>query len=110
MSRVDLLVTGAAQERMPVSAFKEIRHMNTHSGLLAAAVSGMLLGAAGCASKPAAASSPEAPSASATPSAGGEAHGCKGMNGCKGQGGCKTDQHGCKGQNECKGQGGCKAA
>jgi len=82
--------------------------MNTHSGLLAAAVSGMLLGAAGCASKPS--PSAESPSASATPSTGGEAHGCKGMNGCKGQGGCKTDQHGCKGQNECKGQGGCKSA
>ena len=34
--------------------------------------------------------------------------GCKGKNSCKGKGGCKTDKHACKGQNACKGQGGCK--
>lgn len=37
-------------------------------------------------------------------------HTCKGKNACKGHGGCKTDKHACKGQNACKGQGGCKAA
>lgn len=35
-------------------------------------------------------------------------HACKGQNACKGQGGCKTDKHACKGHNACKGQGGCK--
>ncbi|MFZ5892973.1 MAG: hypothetical protein ACOY0T_18070 [Myxococcota bacterium] len=39
---------------------------------------------------------------------GGDKHACKGQNGCKGKGGCKTDKHACKGQNACKGQGGCK--
>ena len=81
--------------------------MNTYSGLLAAAVSGVLLGAAGCASK--SAPPAEAPAATATQAAGGESH-CKGQNECKGQGSCKTEQHACKGQNECKGQGGCKGA
>jgi hypothetical protein len=75
--------------------------MNIHSGLLAAAVSGLLLGASACASK---AEEPQAASES-----GGEAHACKGQNACKGQGGCKTEAHACKGQNECKGQGGCHA-
>jgi hypothetical protein len=81
--------------------------MNSHAGLIAAAVGGLLLGAAGCASKP---SAPEAqtPTASAEAASGGESHGCKGQNDCKGQGGCKTEAHGCKGQNDCKGQGGCK--
>ena len=81
--------------------------MNTQSGLLAAAVTGLLLGASGCASNSSA--EPEAPKPTPVAS-GGEAHGCKGMNACKGQGGCKTEAHGCKGQNECKGQGGCKTA
>ncbi len=34
-------------------------------------------------------------------------HDCKGKNACKGQGGCKSDKHECKGKNACKGQGGC---
>ena len=80
--------------------------MNNHAGLIAAAVGGMLLGAAGCASTPTPGA--ETPHASAEASSGGESHGCKGMNQCKGQGGCKTEAHSCKGHNECKGQGGCK--
>jgi hypothetical protein len=40
----------------------------------------------------------------------GEHHACKGKNACKAKGGCKTDKHACKGKNECKGQGGCKAS
>lgn len=79
--------------------------MNIHSGLLAAAIGGLLLGANGCADK---SSSPEG--ASSMEASGGEAHGCKGTNACKGQGGCKTEQHACKGMNDCKGQGGCKSA
>ena len=94
-----------------VRRLEEDSRMNIHPGLLAAAVSGLLLGASGCASSSPAPAAPEAPpSASATPAAGGEAHACKGMNECKGQGGCKTEQHACKGMNECKGQGGCKGA
>jgi hypothetical protein len=79
--------------------------MRMHSGFLTAAVGGLLLGAAGCASKPA----PEAemPSASTAVASGAEANSCKGM---KGKGGCKTEQHACKGMNDCKGQGGCKGA
>jgi hypothetical protein len=34
-------------------------------------------------------------------------HSCKGKNDCKGQGGCKSSDNGCKGKNSCKGKGGC---
>ena len=34
-------------------------------------------------------------------------HDCKGKNDCKGQGGCKSSDNGCKGKNSCKGKGGC---
>ena len=79
------------------------------STLMAAAISGMLLGATGVANA-------EQPSNSITNdvNAGSQQlddhgkHSCKGKNACKGQGGCKTDKHACKGQNACKGQGGCK--
>jgi hypothetical protein len=77
--------------------------MNMHSGLLAAAIGGLLLGASGCATK-----SPD--HANAAEASGGEAHACKGTNACKGQGNCKTEAHSCKGMNDCKGQGGCKSA
>ena len=70
----------------------------------AAALSGLLIGAAGyvvgCQDK-------DAGMKAATPA--GVQHACKGQNACKGQGGCKTADHACKGQNSCKGQGGCKA-
>jgi hypothetical protein len=39
-----------------------------------------------------------------------DAHSCKGMNSCKGQGGCSTGDGGCKGKNSCKGKGGCKTS
>jgi len=80
--------------------------MNPSSGLLIAALSGVLLGAQGCASKQGQADDPSAMAGSDM--AGGDKHACKGQNECKGQGGCKTDKNACKGQNECKGQGGCK--
>lgn len=35
-------------------------------------------------------------------------HDCKGKNACKGEGGCKAGDNGCKGKNSCKGHGGCK--
>jgi len=79
------------------------------STLMAAAISGILLGATGTANA-------NQPSNSITPDLGSSAqeleekgkHACKGKNACKGQGGCKSDKHACKGQNACKGQGGCK--
>jgi hypothetical protein len=97
--------------------------MRLTESLIAAAVSGIVLGATGCqenapppatgatpaAATPAAANAPAAtPAAATTPAAPGAKHACKGQNGCKGQGGCKTDKNSCKGQNNCKGQGGCK--
>ncbi|HEY8947082.1 MAG TPA: hypothetical protein VIM73_22715 [Polyangiaceae bacterium] len=80
-----------------------------NSTLMAAAISGILLGGAGVASA-------DQPSNSIIPSVSSSAqqlddkgkHSCKGKNACKGQGGCKTETHACKGQNACKGQGGCK--
>lgn len=91
--------------------------MNVSQSLLAAAFSGMVLGASsGCgggsqtAPEPAMQKGAE-PATSAMPmgEGSGAKHGCKGQNECKGRGGCKTDKHACKGQNECKGQGGCMA-
>ncbi|HET7539419.1 MAG TPA: hypothetical protein VFK05_06085 [Polyangiaceae bacterium] len=76
--------------------------------LMAAAVSGIVSGAAplnDSLTSPAAARMSDVQQLD--DSKGGK-HACKGQNGCKGQGGCKTDKHGCKGQNACKGQGGCK--
>lgn len=80
------------------------------STLIAAAISGIVLGATGLAPAHSASNtvSSESPSTQQLDDKGGAKHACKGQNACKGQGGCKTDKHGCKGQNECKGQGGCK--
>jgi len=76
--------------------------MKTSSILLSAAVAGITMGIAACASA-------TPPQAQSSDNAAAEAkHACKGQNACKGQGGCKTDAHACKGQNACKGQGGCK--
>lgn len=75
------------------------------SAILAAAVSGILLGVSAPAS--AATSALSGSERSQAPDPGGK-HACKGQNQCKGQGGCKTDKHACKGQNQCKGQGGCR--
>jgi hypothetical protein len=93
--------------------------------MLAAASTGLMLGAvAACggsappveapaAEAPAAPEAPaaEAPAdpAAATPVAAEGKACCKTMNECKGQGGCKTDTNSCAGKNECKGKGGCKA-
>jgi hypothetical protein len=77
------------------------------NSLLAAAVSGILLGGSVAAF---AADAPAAPGKDKDKAAAGAKHACKGQNGCKGQGGCKTDKHACKGHNACKGQGGCKGA
>ena len=81
------------------------------NSLLMAAVSGTMLGAAGCANSnqaPANSAMPAPASANSSTAMPIAKHACKGQNDCKGQGGCKTDKHACKGQNDCKGQGGCK--
>jgi hypothetical protein len=82
--------------------------MNMHPSLLAAAVGGILLGAA-CGHSQAAAPEAEMPTA-ASPAVAVEPHACKGQNACKGQGSCKTDANACKGQNACQGKGGCKSS
>ncbi len=82
------------------------------SALLAAAVSGLLLGGiTGCSSEK------QAPDSTQTQPAGGGAspaalaiadkHVCKGQNSCEGKGGCKTADHSCAGKNSCQGKGGC---
>ena len=73
--------------------------------LLAAAVSGILLGSSFAALAEDSKDPKEKDKAAA-----GAKHSCKGQNACKGQGGCKSDKHSCKGKNACKGQGGCKGA
>jgi hypothetical protein len=108
--------------------------------LTAAAVTGILAGAAACGSQatppaapaggeapPAAAAGEEAPPATAAVSDAGtpttddrtpvptnatrpSKHACKGLNDCKGRGGCKTELNSCRGQNECKGRGGCRTS
>lgn len=103
--------------------------MNASHSLVAAAMTGILLGATGCGGSqpepttpapamsgarsdmaaPAGSGAPEPAGSAMSTEVGGAKHACKGMNACKGQGGCKTEKHACKGQNDCKGQGGCKS-
>lgn len=79
--------------------------------MIAAAVSGILLGLEGCAaSTPPAAAPAPTPADSAAAAAAPAKHACKGQNDCRSQGGRHTDAHACKGQNDCRGQGGCKTA
>jgi hypothetical protein len=80
------------------------------STLMAAAISGMVIGAGALAHAAPlnhGATSASDNGAQQLDDAAGK-HSCKGKNACKGQGGCKSDKHACKGQNACKGQGGCK--
>ena len=75
-------------------------HKKTTSTILAAAVTGLLMGGAtGCKST----SKADSATSRAMPAK----HACKGMNACKGQGGCKSGDNGCAGKNSCKGKGGC---
>lgn len=102
--------------------------MNMTNSLMAAAVTGILAGAAACGGQasptPAApaAEAPAAPVADATTpepvndripadnnSSNASKHACKGLNDCKNRGGCKTELNTCRGKNECKGRGGCKS-
>jgi hypothetical protein len=84
--------------------------MKLTESLLAAAVTGIVMGAAGCNKDAPPPANPTGPaSAATTPPADGAKHACKGQNNCKGQGGCKVEgKNSCQGQNACKGQGGCK--
>jgi hypothetical protein len=96
--------------------------LNLRKSILAAATTGLMLGAvAACGGSappveapagdaPAApeAAAPEAAAADMPAAAEGKAC-CKTLNECKGKGGCKTDTNDCAGKNECKGKGGCKA-
>ncbi len=82
------------------------------SSILAAAVSGLLIGASsGCTSESstenAAPSTPAANPGDSTPAVAADLHACKGYNKCQGKGGCKTADNECKGQNACEGKGGC---
>ena len=100
--------------------------MKLGKSILAAASTGLMLGAvAACGgsappveapAEPAAAApaAPDAPAADAPaasdPTAAAEGKACcKAMNECAGKGGCKTDTNTCAGKNTCKGKGGCKA-
>jgi hypothetical protein len=81
--------------------------MNSH--LLAAAISGIVLGATSVAQAQTSYDSHfRAGDSQQLDTADGSKHACKGQNACKGLGGCKTDKNACKGQNSCKGQGGCR--
>lgn len=81
--------------------------MKMNDSLLAAAISGIVLGAGACANAPPAQT--VSTSTTSAPVVDGTKHACKGQNNCKGQGGCKVEgKNACKGQNTCKAQGGCK--
>jgi hypothetical protein len=83
--------------------------MKLSDTLLAAAVTGILVGAAACGSSPKPDAATGGTPAVADPAAAVEKHACKNQNTCKGKGGCKVEgKNACKGQNDCKGQGGCK--
>ena len=73
------------------------------STILAAAVTGLLMGGTtGCSKEPVDKPSNE------KPAAGAEKHACHGLNSCKAKGGCGVEgKHSCRGKNECKNQGGC---
>jgi len=80
--------------------------------MVAAAVSGLLGGAATMQAATSHATNPvvkagKASFGSASLNQDTSKHSCKGKNDCKGQGGCKSSDNGCKGKNSCKGKGGC---
>ncbi|MGA7312954.1 MAG: hypothetical protein WBX22_03200 [Silvibacterium sp.] len=80
--------------------------------MVAAAVTGLLSGAATMQAATSHAGNPvlkagKASFSSASLHQDTSKHSCKGKNDCKGQGGCKSSDNGCKGKNSCKGKGGC---
>ena len=72
----------------------------TKSTVIAAAVSGLLMGSMTSCNSMKSAETSTALSIS-------EKHACTGLNSCKGKGGCRTENNGCAGKNSCKGKGGC---
>jgi hypothetical protein len=78
--------------------------MNLGKTLALTAVSGMLMGLAGCAG-----GTPDAKSAEGAAAAGAKEC-CKGKNECANKGNCKVEgQNDCAGKNKCKGKGGDKS-
>jgi hypothetical protein len=80
---------------------------NVSNAVIAAASTGLMLGAlSGCGGYQAGGGDAASPAEAAA-----EAKACcKGMNECKGKGNCAVEgKNGCAGKNECKGQGGCNA-
>jgi hypothetical protein len=100
-----------------------IMKSSTKLSIAAAALSGLLMGAAArtASASPVASGGREQAIKKSAVNAGQKAlklddekkdkdkgkHDCAGKNDCKGQGGCKTGDNGCKGKNSCKGKGGC---
>ncbi|MCA8955017.1 MAG: hypothetical protein KDC87_03030 [Planctomycetes bacterium] len=79
----------------------------TTSTVLAAAVSGLLMGGmTSCEKQTSKTDKPTNNTKTKVDAASAGKHVCKGMNECKGKGGCGTT----KGKNECKGKGGCATA
>jgi hypothetical protein len=85
--------------------------VSTKAFMVAAAISGLMVGATpGLHAAPAANSGTSLSAGVLSNGAQDTAkdkHACKGQNSCKGKGGCKTGDNGCKGKNSCKGKGGC---
>ena len=81
----------------------------TRSTILAAAVSGLFLGAAttSCTKASDTSKSEAKGGVSAAALAIADKHACKALNSCKNKGGCKTDKNDCAGKNDCTGKGGC---
>ncbi|MGO8697348.1 MAG: hypothetical protein ACLQVY_06485 [Limisphaerales bacterium] len=90
---------------------------NSRKVLVAAAIAGLLNGAALQHSRADGTKAPPSTNAAPRKAALGKAaapkkmpklQGCAGENDCKGLGGCKTSDHDCKFKNSCKGKGGCE--
>lgn len=79
--------------------------MNRHgTALLAAAMAGLMAGAAQISAQGTPGITPAGVIAQHSIA---DQHSCKGQNSCKGQGGCSSGDNGCRGKNSCKGKGGC---
>jgi hypothetical protein len=76
--------------------------------LAAAAMAGLLSGAAVRQSYADGTNTNTAPGKVAPAKKSPKVQDCAGMNDCKGLGGCKTSDHACKFKNACKGKGGCE--
>ena len=100
-----------------VVAHEFLMKNNSRKVLVAAAIAGLLNGAALQHSRAEGTNAPPSTNAAPKKAALGKAaapkkmpkvQGCAGENDCKGLGGCKTAEHDCKFKNSCKGKGGCE--